>query len=234
MLLEVNGIDVFYGKFQALRGVSLKIEKGQVVSLIGPNGAGKTTTLRAITGQMKPSKGSVTMNGDRIDQLPVHEVAKKGIGMVPEGRQLFDGMTVYENLLMGAYTQPRNMLNDSLQFCFKVFPRLQERKKQLAGTLSGGEQQMLAIARTLMLKPTLLLIDELSLGLMPKLAYELFKVLETIRDQGITILVVEQHIRSALELSDRAYLMEEGKIVQESSAKEMLESEHIKSVYLGI
>ncbi|HYB84429.1 MAG TPA: ABC transporter ATP-binding protein [archaeon] len=234
MLLEVNGIDVFYGKFQALRGVSMKIDKGQVVSLIGPNGAGKTTTLRAITGQMKPAKGSVTLNGDRIDQLPAHEVAKKGIGMVPEGRQLFDGMTVYENLLMGAYTKPRNMLNDSLQFCFKVFPRLEERRKQLAGTLSGGEQQMLAIARTLMLKPTLLLIDELSLGLMPKLAYELFKVLETIRDQGITILVVEQHIRSALELSDRAYLMEEGRIVQEASAKEMLESEHIKSVYLGI
>jgi len=234
MLLEVNGIDVFYGKFQALRGVSMKIDKGQVVSLIGPNGAGKTTTLRAITGQMKPAKGSVTLNGDRIDQLPAHEVAKKGIGMVPEGRQLFDGMTVYENLLMGAYTKPRNMLNDSLQFCFKVFPRLEERRKQLAGTLSGGEQQMLAIARTLMLKPTLLLIDELSLVLMPKLAYELFNVLETIRDQGITILVVEQHIRSALELSDRAYLMEEGRIVQEASAKEMLESEHIKSVYLGI
>ena len=234
MLLEVNGIDVFYGKFQALRDVSMKIDKGQVVSLIGPNGAGKTTTLRAITGQMKPSKGTITMNGNRIDALPTHQVAKIGIGMVPEGRQLFDGMTVYENLLMGAYTKPKSMLNESLQFCFKVFPRLEERRKQLAGTLSGGEQQMLAIARTLMLKPTLLLIDELSLGLMPKLAYELFQVLQTIRDQGITILVVEQHIRSALELSDKAYLMEQGRIVQESDAKTMLESEHVKSVYLGI
>jgi branched-chain amino acid transport system ATP-binding protein len=234
MMLEVNGIDVFYGKFQALRDVSMKVDKGQVVSLIGPNGAGKTTTLRAITGQLKPSKGSITMNGKRIDQLPAHEVAKTGIGLVPEGRQLFDGMTVYENLLMGAYTKPKDMLNDSLKFSFKVFPRLEERRKQLAGTLSGGEQQMLAIARTLMLKPTLLLIDELSLGLMPKLAYELFKVLETIRNEGITILVVEQHIRSALELSNRAYLMEQGRIVQESDAKEMLESEHVKSVYLGI
>jgi branched-chain amino acid transport system ATP-binding protein len=234
MLLEVNGIDVFYGKFQALRDVSMKVDKGQIVSLIGPNGAGKTTTLRAITGQMKPSKGSITLNGNRIDTLPAHEVAKTGIGMVPEGRQLFDGMTVYENLLMGAYTKPKNTVHDSLQFCFKVFPRLEERKKQLAGTLSGGEQQMLAIARTLMLKPILLLIDELSLGLMPRLAYELFGVLETIRNQGITILVVEQHIRSALELSNRAYLMEQGRIVQEADAKEMLESEHIKSVYLGI
>jgi branched-chain amino acid transport system ATP-binding protein len=234
MLLEVNGIDVFYGKFQALRDVSLKIEKGQVVSLIGPNGAGKTTTLRAITGLMKPSKGTITLNGKRIDKLPAHEVAKTGIGMVPEGRQLFDGMTVYENMLMGAYTKPKNMQNDSLQFCFKVFPRLEERRKQLAGTLSGGEQQMLAIARTLMLKPILLLIDELSLGLMPKLAYELFSVLQKIRDEGITILVVEQHIRSALELSNRAYLMEQGRIVQESDAKTMLESEHVKTVYLGI
>lgn len=234
MLLEVNGIDVFYGKFQALREVSLKVDKGQVVALIGPNGAGKTTTLRAITGLLKLSKGSITLNGNRIDQLPPHEIAKHEIGMVPEGRQLFDGMTVYENLLMGAYTKPKSMLKDSLEYCFKVFPRLQERKRQLAGTLSGGEQQMLAIARTLMLKPTLLLIDELSLGLAPRLAYELFGVLETIRSEGITILVVEQHIRSALELSNRAYLIEQGRIVQESGAKEMLASDHVKTIYLGI
>ena len=233
-MLEVNGIDVFYGKFQALRDVSLKIDKGDVVALIGPNGAGKTTTLKAITGLLKPSKGSITLNGTRIDQLPPHEIAKREIGLVPEGRQLFDGLTVYENLLMGAYTRPKSMSEDSMEFCFKIFPRLKERRNHLAGTLSGGEQQMLAIARTLMLKPTLLLIDELSLGLMPKLANELFKVLETIRDQGITILLVEQHIRSALELSNRAYLMEQGKIVKEATAKEMLESEHVKSVYLGI
>ena len=233
-MLEVNGVDVFYGKFQALRDVSLRIDKGDVVALIGPNGAGKTTTLKAITGLLKPSKGSITLNGKRIDQLPAHQIAKREIGLVPEGRQLFDGLTVYENLLMGAYTRPKSMLEDSLEFCFKIFPRLKERKNQLAGTLSGGEQQMLAIARTLMLKPTLLLIDELSLGLMPKLANELFKVLETIRDQGITILLVEQHIRSALELSNRAYLMEQGRIVQEATAKEMLESEHVKTVYLGI
>ena len=233
-MLEVNGIDVFYGKFQALRDVSLRIDKGEIVALIGPNGAGKTTTLKTITGLLKPSKGSITLNGNRIDQLPAHQIARHEIGLVPEGRQLFDGMTVYENLLMGAYTRPKSILENSLEFCFKVFPRLKERKKQFAGTLSGGEQQMLAIARTLMLKPTLLLIDELSLGLMPRLAYELFKVLETIRDEGITILVVEQHIRSALELSNRAYLMEQGRIVQSAEAKEMLESEHVKTVYLGI
>lgn len=233
-MLEVKGIDVFYGKFQALREVSLKIDKGDVVALIGPNGAGKTTTLKAITGLLKPSKGSITFNGKRIDQLSAHQIAKNEIGLVPEGRQLFDGLTVYENLLMGAFTRPRSMRDDSLEFCFKIFPRLKERKNQLAGTLSGGEQQMLAIARTLMLKPALLLIDELSMGLMPILVAELFKVLETIRDQGMTILLVEQHIRSALELSNKAYLMEQGTIVQEATAKEMLESDHVKSVYLGM
>ncbi len=233
-MLEVKGIDVFYGKFQALREVSLKIDKGDVVALIGPNGAGKTTTLKAITGLLKPSKGSITFNGKRIDQLSAHQIAKNEIGLVPEGRQLFDGLTVYENLLMGAFTRPKSMREDSLEFCFKIFPRLKERKNQLAGTLSGGEQQMLAIARTLMLKPALLLIDELSMGLMPILVAELFKVLETIRDQGMTILLVEQHIRSALELSNKAYLMEQGTIVQEATAKEMLESDHVKSVYLGM
>ena len=233
-MLEVKGIDVFYGKFQALREVSLKIDKGDVVALIGPNGAGKTTTLKAITGLLKPSKGSITFNGKRIDQLSAHQIAKNEIGLVPEGRQLFDGLTVYENLLMGAFTRPKSMRDDSLEFCFKIFPRLKERRTQLAGTLSGGEQQMLAIARTLMLKPALLLIDELSMGLMPILVAELFKVLETIRDQGMTILLVEQHIRSALELSNKAYLMEQGRIVQEATAKEMLESEHVKTVYLGM
>ena len=233
-MLEVNGIDVFYGKFQALRDVSLKIDKGDVVALIGPNGAGKTTTLKAITGLLKPSKGSITFNGKRLDQLSAHQIARNEIGLVPEGRQLFDGLTVYENLLMGAFTRPKSVRDDSLEFCFKIFPRLKERRTQLAGTLSGGEQQMLAIARTLMLKPSLLLIDELSMGLMPILVAELFKVLETIRDQGMTILLVEQHIRSALELSNRAYLMEQGRIVKEATAKEMLESDHVKTVYLGM
>jgi len=233
-MLEVDKIDVFYGKFQALRETSLKVDKGEIVALIGPNGAGKTTTLKTISGLLRPSRGSIMFNGNRIDQLPPHEIAKLNIGLVPEGRQLFDKMTVYENLLIGAHIRPKNVVKDTLEWCYQIFPVLKERRNQLAGTMSGGEQQMLAIARTLMLKPVLLLIDEMSLGLMPRLAYELFKVLETIRDEGITILIVEQHIRSALELSDKGYLMEQGRIVLEGNSKEMLGSGYIKEVYLGI
>jgi len=233
-MLEVDKIDVFYGKFQALREASLKVDKGEIVALIGPNGAGKTTTLKTISGVLKPSRGSIIFNGNRIDQLPPHEIAKLNIGLVPEGRQLFDKMSVYENLLIGAYVRPKNVVKDTLEWCYQIFPVLKERRNQLAGTLSGGEQQMLAIARTLMLKPVLLLIDEMSLGLMPRLAYELFKILERIRDEGITILIVEQHIRSALELSDKGYLMEQGTIVLEGNSKEMLKSDYIKKVYLGV
>lgn len=233
-MLEVNKIDVFYGKFQALREASLKVDKGEIVALIGPNGAGKTTTLKTISGVLRPSRGSIMFNGNRIDQLPPHEVAKLNIGLVPEGRQLFDKMTVYENLLIGAYIRPKNVVKDTLEWCYQIFPVLKERRNQLAGTMSGGEQQMLAIARTLMLKPVLLLIDEMSLGLMPRLAYELFKILERIREEGITILIVEQHIRSALELSDKGYLMEQGTIVLEGNSKEMLKSDYIKKVYLGV
>jgi len=233
-MLEVDKIDVFYGKFQALREASLKVDKGEIVALIGPNGAGKTTTLKTISGLLRPSRGSIMFNGNRIDQLPPHEIAKLNIGLVPEGRQLFDKMSVYENLLIGAYIRPKNVVKDTLEWCYQIFPVLKERRNQLAGTLSGGEQQMLAIARTLMLKPVLLLIDEMSLGLMPRLAYELFKILEKIRDEGITMLIVEQHIRSALELSDKGYLMEQGRIVLEGNSKEMLRSDYIKKVYLGV
>jgi branched-chain amino acid transport system ATP-binding protein len=232
-MLEINKIDVFYGKFQALREVSLKVGKGEIVALIGPNGAGKTTTLRTISGLLKPSKGSITFNGKEISQLPPHEITKLGIGLVPEGRQLFEKMTVYENLLIGGHIKSKSAIKDSLEWCFQIFPRLQERKNQLAGTLSGGEQQMLAIARTLMLKPTLLLADEISLGIMPILAFELFKILEKIRDEGFTILIVEQHIKTALELSDRGYLMEQGSIVLEGDSNEMLRSNYVKKVYLG-
>lgn len=232
-MLEINKINVFYGKFQALREVSLKVGKGEIVALIGPNGAGKTTTLRTISGLLKPSKGSITFNGKEISQLPPHEITKLGIGLVPEGRQLFEKMTVYENLLIGGHIKPKSEIKDSLEWCFQIFPRLQERRDQLAGTLSGGEQQMLAIARTLMLKPALLLADEISLGIMPILAFELFKILEKIRDEGFTILIVEQHIKTALELSDRGYLMEQGSIVLEGDSNEILESDYVKKVYLG-
>ncbi|MEM1545587.1 MAG: ABC transporter ATP-binding protein [Candidatus Methanomethylicia archaeon] len=233
-MLEVNNINVFYGKFQALRSVSLTVKKGESVALIGPNGAGKTTTLKTISGLLKPVDGSITFNNTRIDKLSPHQIAKLGIGLVPEGRQLFEKLTVYENLLMGAYLKSGSEIRDTLEFVFQLFPRLKERRNQLAGTLSGGEQQMLAVARALMLKPSLLMIDEMSLGLMPKLVSQLFKVVERIKDEGVSILIVEQHVESALKMSDRGYLMEQGRIVLEGTGDEMLKSEYIRKVYLGI
>jgi branched-chain amino acid transport system ATP-binding protein len=233
-MLEVNSINVFYGKFQALWGTSLTVKKGEIVALIGPNGAGKTTTLKTISGLIKPTEGTITFNNTRIDKLPPHQIAKLGIGLVPEGRQLFEKLTVNENLLMGAYLKSRGEIRDTLEFVFQLFPRLKERRNQLAGTLSGGEQQMLAVARALMLKPSLLMIDEMSLGLMPKLVSQLFKVVEKIRDEGVSILIVEQHVESVLRMSDRGYLMEQGRIVLEGTGDEMLRSEHIKKVYLGV
>ena len=233
-MLEVNGINVFYGKFQALWGPSLTVKKGEIVALIGPNGAGKTTTLKAISGLIKPSEGTIMFNNTRIDKLPPHQIAKLGIGLVPEGRQLFEKLTVHENLLMGAYLKSKSEVRDTLEFVFQLFPRLKERRNQLAGTLSGGEQQMLAVARALMLRPSLLMIDEMSLGLMPKLVSQLFKVVERIRDEGVSILIVEQHVESVLRMSNRGYLMEQGRIVLEGTGDEMLKSDYIKKVYLGV
>jgi branched-chain amino acid transport system ATP-binding protein len=233
-MLEVNGINVFYGKFQALWGTSLTVKKGEIVALIGPNGAGKTTTLKTISGLIKPSEGAIMFNNTRIDKLPPHQIAKLGIGLVPEGRQLFEKLTVHENLLMGAYLKSKGEVRDTLEFVFQLFPRLKERRNQLAGTLSGGEQQMLAVARALMLRPSLLMIDEMSLGLMPKLVSQLFKVVERIRDEGVSILIVEQHVESVLKMSDRGYLMEQGRIVLEGTGDEMLKSDYIKKVYLGV
>jgi branched-chain amino acid transport system ATP-binding protein len=233
-MLEVNGVNVFYGKFQALWGASLTVKKGEIVALIGPNGAGKTTTLKTISGLIKPSEGAIMFNNTRIDKLPPHQIAKLGIGLVPEGRQLFEKLTVHENLLMGAYLKSRGEVRDTLEFVFQLFPRLKERRNQLAGTLSGGEQQMLAVARALMLRPSLLMIDEMSLGLMPKLVSQLFKVVERIRDEGVSILIVEQHVESVLKMSNRGYLMEQGRIVLEGTGDEMLKSDYIKKVYLGV
>jgi len=233
-MLEVNGINVFYGKFQALWGTSLTVKKGEIVALIGPNGAGKTTTLKTISGLIKPSEGAIMFNNTRIDKLPPHQIAKLGIGLVPEGRQLFEKLTVHENLLMGAYLKSKGEVRGTLEFVFQLFPRLKERRNQLAGTLSGGEQQMLAVARALMLRPSLLMIDEMSLGLMPKLVSQLFKVVERIRDEGVSILIVEQHVESVLKMSDRGYLMEQGRIVLEGTGDEMLKSDYIKKVYLGV
>ncbi len=233
-MLKIETIDVFYGKFQALWGLSLHVEKGEIVALVGPNGAGKTTTLRTVAGLLKPARGKIFFNGTEISKLPSHRIAKLGVAMVPEGRQLFEKMTVFENLLMGAYLKNEEEIKDSLEFVYQLFPRLKERKRQLAGTLSGGEQQMLAVARALMLKPSFLMIDEMSLGLMPTLVAELFKVVEKVRDEGITVLMVEQHVESALKMANRGYLMEQGRVVMEGAGNELLESEHVKKAYLGL
>jgi branched-chain amino acid transport system ATP-binding protein len=233
-MLEVDKIDVFYGKLHVLKELSLKVNKGEIVALIGSNGAGKSTLLKTICGLLEPQKGSIKFNGEEITSLPPHKRAKLGIGVLLEGGQLFENMTVYENMIMGAYLIPKETAKDTLEWCYRLLPILRERRNQLAGTLSGGERQMVSIARTLMLKPTLLLADEISFGIMPKLIFQLYKILERIRDEGITILMAEQHVRKALELSDRAYLVEQGKIVLEGSPKEMLKSDYVSKVYLGL
>jgi len=234
-LLEVREIDVFYGELQALWGVSLKIEEGEFVALIGPNGAGKTTTLKTISGLLKPARGQILFSGRDITGLPPHTIAAMGIAHVPEGRQIFPGLTVLENLKTGAYVRrAREKFEESLEFVFNLFPRLKERKNQVAGTLSGGERQMLAIARGLMSRPKLLMLDEPSLGLAPKLALEVMETLKRLHEEGLTILLVEQNVRYALELADRGYVLETGRVVMHGTGKELLEDPRIKSAYLGL
>ncbi len=234
-LLEVEGIDVFYGELQALWGVSLKVDEGEFVALIGPNGAGKTTTLKAISGLLKPAKGQIVFDGKDITGLPPHTIAAMGIAHVPEGRQIFPGLTVLENLKIGAYVRrAREKFEESLEFVFSLFPRLKERRNQIAGTLSGGERQMLAIARGLMSRPKLLMLDEPSLGLAPKLVLEVMDTLKRLHGEGLTILLVEQNVKYALELADRAYVLETGRVVMEGPGRELLEDPRIKSAYLGI
>jgi len=234
-MLQVKSINVFYGSMQALWNVSIEVKKGEIVAIIGSNGAGKTTTLMTISGILRPKPGEIYFNGTRIDSLEPFQIVDLGISHVPEGRRVFPYMTVLENLLIGAYTpRAKKRIKDSLEFVFNLFPRLKERKKQLANTLSGGEQQMLAIGRGLMASPSLLMLDEPSLGLAPNLVDAIFDVIEQIRKEGVTILLVEQNVREALEIADRAYVLETGKIVMEGKAKELLEDERIKKAYLGI
>ena len=234
-VLEVRDIDVFYGELQALWGVSLDIEEGELVALVGSNGAGKTTTLRTISGLLKPAKGYIKFMGKDITGWPPHKIAEAGIAHVPEGRQLFPKLTVMENLKMGAYTKKaREKIEDSLEFVFSLFPRLKERKNQLAGTMSGGERQMLAIARGLMLRPKLLMLDEPSLGLAPKLVLKVMDTLKRLHEEGLTILLVEQNVKYALELADRGYVLETGRVIMHGTGKELLENPKIKSAYLGL
>ncbi len=234
-MLRVTELDAGYGFLRVVHGISLQVNQGELVALLGPNGAGKSTTLKCIAGLVRPWKGDITFQGRPIGGLRGDLVHGLGIGLVSESLNLFTGMTVYENLLMGSYAvaEPEKRRR-SLDFVFGLFPRLAERRPQLAGTLSGGERKMLAIGRALMGGPSLLLVDEPSLGLAPKLTQQVFDALRKLSDDGLTILLVEQNVTATLEMVDRAYVLEQGEIVLEGSAQKLSESEHVKDVYLGV
>lgn len=232
-MLTVDKINVFYGDLQAIRDVSFEVETGEKTVIVGSNGAGKTTTLKTVSSILHPRSGSIEFLGKRIDQLPPHKIIELGISHVPEGRGLFPRMTVTENLEMGAYTR-RESKNEMLEQVFQLFPVLKERRNQLAGTMSGGERQMLAIARGLMSKPKLLMLDEPSLGLAPMLVLSIFDMIETINKEGVTILLVEQNVRHALEMADRGYVLETGRITMKGTGKELIDNEYVKKAYLGM
>jgi branched-chain amino acid transport system ATP-binding protein len=231
-LLEVDQVAVRYGAVQALRGVSLRVDEGEIVTLLGANGAGKTTTLRTVSALLKPVAGAVRFEGRRVDTLPAHQVVGIGIGHVPEGRRVFPTMTVQENLQMGAYRDRKHVKEDSERM-LEMFPVLAERRKQDAGTLSGGEQQMLAIGRALMGRPRLLLLDEPSMGLAPLIVARIFEIIRQINADGTTVLLVEQNASQALRLATRGYVLANGEIVLEGSAKQLLEDPAVRSAYLG-
>jgi len=234
-VLKVKSIEVFYGDLQALRGVSLEVNRGEVVSILGSNGAGKSTTLMAISGILKPRRGEILFEQDVIHRYPSSRIVALGIVQIPEGRQIFPTLTVIENLEMGAqFPKAKKTRNETLGWVFKLFPRLEERKGQLAGTLSGGEQQMLAIGRGLMSLPTLLMLDEPSLGLSPLLVKSIFDIIREINRLGTTILLVEQNVFHSLSLSDRAYVLENGSVVMSGTGKDLLTDPHIRQSYLGL
>lgn len=232
-LLEVKNIDCFYGNIQALHGVSLKVNKGEVLTLLGANGAGKTTTLRAITGLCRPRAGEIFFEGQPIHHTPAHQLVAKGLAMAPEGRQVFPRMTVLENLEMGAFSHP-TVDHDQLERILDLFPRLRERLRQEAGTLSGGEQQMLAIGRALMSQPKLLLLDEPSLGLAPLIVAQIFEIISEVHKQGVSVLLVEQNAFQALKVGKRAYVLETGKVTLEGPASELAENPKVREAYLGL
>ena len=234
-MLEVNDIDVFYGDAQALYGVGFRVDEGEVVTLVGSNGAGKTTTLRAISGLTRIRGGDVVFEGSSIAGLPAHARAELGIGLVPEGRELWPSLSVLENLELGCYAKSaRRHRDDSLARVFDLFPRLQERTRQMAGSMSGGEQQMVAIARALMTRPRLLMFDEPSLGLAPVVVTQVFDIIRRLSEEGLTILLVEQNLKKALEAADRGYVVETGSITMRGPASDLMANEDIRSAYLGI
>ena len=233
-MLEVKDIEVYYGMIQALKGISFEVNEGEVIALIGANGAGKTTTLHTITGLLSPKKGSVLFEGQDITKVPAHKIVSLGMAHVPEGRRVFAELSVYQNLKMGAYTRKdKDEIAKTLEMVYKRFPRLEERKNQLAGTLSGGEQQMLAMGRALMSHPKIIVMDEPSMGLSPILVNEIFDIIKEVSASGTTVLLVEQKAKKALSIADRAYVLEPGKIVLEGDAKELMNDDSIKKAYLG-
>lgn len=233
-MLEVRDLEVNYGSINAIKKISFDVNEGEVIALIGANGAGKTTTLHTITGLLRAKSGSVMFEGKELLKTPPHKIVEMGMAHVPEGRRIFQQLTVYKNLTLGAFTRKdKGAIEESLRMVYSKFPRLEERKKQIAGTLSGGEQQMLAMGRALMSRPKIVLMDEPSMGLSPLLVAEVFKIIEEIRKSGTTVLLVEQNAKKALEIADRAYVLETGRIVLSGDAHELMNNDSVKKAYLG-
>ena len=233
-MLTIKDLEVYYGVIQAIKGVSFEVNQGEVIALIGANGAGKTTILHTITGLISPKKGSVLCEGNELTKMPAHKIVSLGMAHVPEGRRVFADLSVYENLRMGAYTRKdKGEIEATLEKVYDRFPRLKERRNQMAGTLSGGEQQMLAMGRALMSKPKILLMDEPSMGLSPIMVNEIFSIIQEVSDSGTTVLLVEQNAKKALAIADRGYVLETGKIVLEGKASDLLNDDSIKKAYLG-
>lgn len=233
MMLKVQGLHVYYDAIHALKGISFSVAQGEMVTLLGANGAGKTTTLKTISGLLRPRSGSVELEGRSVGSMEPHEIVRMGVAHVPEGRRIFPRLTVLENLKTGAYTRPPRSVAEDLEFVFALFPRLKERQRQIAGTLSGGEQQMLAIGRGLMARPKLLLLDEPSMGLAPVLVEQIFDTIRAINREGVTILLVEQNAALALAVSQRGYVLETGTIILEGKASDLASNDLVRQAYLG-
>ena len=232
-LLQVQDVNVYYGSIHAVKNISLQVNEGEIVTLIGANGAGKSTTLNTIAGLLKPKTGSVIFDGHVISGMPANKIVPLGMALCPEGRRIFQHMTVRENLEMGGYSRPKNEIEDSIEEVFQRFPRLKERRKQVAGTLSGGEQQMLAMSRALMSHPKLIMLDEPSMGLAPILVDQIFSIIKQMHEAGTTILLVEQNATKALKIADRAYVLETGSITLQGTGSELASSDEVRKAYLG-
>ena len=233
LMLKADDLNVYYGSIHAIQGVSFSVNKGEIVTLIGANGAGKSTTLKTVSGLLRSKTGSLTFNGENISGMPPHTVVRKGVIHVPEGRRIFSKLTVEENLEMGAYTRSGRELGDAIADVYDRFPRLKERRRQVAGTLSGGEQQMLAIGRALVSRPALLMLDEPSMGLAPILVEQVFSIIQEIHSSGVTVLLVEQNARMALSIADRGYVLETGRVVLTGQGRELLANDSVRKAYLG-